>query len=83
MINAENYALRALRVLGYTHARNGCECGLVRLALPAAHATRKKPVAPSFPSGAESSQEVAEFRTYYFPLDDLNSFFSRGSQKSP
>ena len=25
VINAENYALRALRDLGYTHARNGCE----------------------------------------------------------
>ena len=25
VINAENYALRALRDLGYTHTRNGCE----------------------------------------------------------
>jgi|TARA_B110001469_G_C9316134_1_gene170135 hypothetical protein len=25
VINAENYALRALHDLGYTHTRNGCE----------------------------------------------------------
>jgi hypothetical protein len=33
-------------------------------------------------SGAESKQQ-AEFRTCYFPLDDLNSFFSRVLEKCP
>lgn len=38
---------------------------------------RKKPVAPSFRSVQRARSRCAEFRTCYFPLDDLNSFFSR------
>ena len=46
-----------------------------RLALPAAHATRKKPVAPSFPSGAESSQEVCRIPHLLLPLRRFEFFF--------
>jgi hypothetical protein len=48
-----------------------------RSPLPAAHARRKKPVAPSFRCREHAG--VREFRTCYFPLDDL--FFCRPNSR--
>ena len=52
-------------------SRNRAHCG-----------TRQAKIAGGAFGGAESTQE-AEFRTCYFPLDDLNELFSRLSHTAP
>ena len=68
VINAENYALRALRDVGYTHTRNGCEAvaltpapaSTLSLVLSLALAHSSTPHPPRFTSTHTRSPALGE-----------------------